>query len=217
MLIKSVITQYNNCRTSGTNFFVMAYRHLLYRMKGKNIKCHQKVTISGVENITTNGVVSIGIDEVGFMLPSDKTFINVRGRIQFNGPYSIGRGCRIDIGPNGHVIIGSGGYVNALSTFIILHRLVIGDRCAISWNCQFLDDDFHQLNYEGKSEKGGRNDIIIGDHVWIGSNVCVYKGSIIPGGCVVAANSVVRDSFDEENVLLAGNPARIIKRNISWE
>jgi hypothetical protein len=28
---------------------------------------------------------------------------------------------------------------------------------------------------------------------------------------------VVKGCFDEENVLIAGNPAKVIKRNISWQ
>ncbi len=95
-----------------------------------------------------------------------------------------------------------------------MHKLKIGDNCAISWNCQFLDEDFHEIKYQGKKETP--EEIIIGNKVWIGSNVCVYKGTFIPNGCVIASNSVVKGGFEEENVLIAGNPAKVIKRNISW-
>jgi serine acetyltransferase len=34
---------------------------------------------------------------------------------------------------------------------------------------------------------------------------------------VIAANSVVTRSVEEKNILLAGHPAKIIKREIEWK
>ena len=92
----------------------------------------------------------------------------------------------------------------------------MGDGCSISWGCQFLDDDFHDLEYEGRTEVLNPQ-IKIGSHVWIGSRVSVLKGAVIPDGCVVAANSVVNKVFTEKNCLLAGNPAKVIRRDVSWK
>ncbi|MEJ7665610.1 MAG: hypothetical protein WKG07_41865 [Hymenobacter sp.] len=61
------------------------------------------------------------------------------------------------------------------------------------------------------------NDIVLGDRVWIGSRVSIFKGTVIPSGCVVASNSVVKGVFTEENALLAGNPAKVVKRNVQWQ
>ena len=96
-----------------------------------------------------------------------------------------------------------------------MHNLKIGENCAISWNCQFLDEDFHQFDYEGKKEIKN-NAIEIGSKVWIGSNVSLYKGVRIPNGSIIASDSVVKGTFDDENILIAGNPAKIIKRNVKW-
>ena len=110
--------------------------------------------------------------------------------------------------------VGTNSYINPFSNFIIMHGIDIGDNCAISWECQFLDETFHEIYYEGKKERDHK--ISIGDHVWVGSRVSIYSGSKIPKGCVVASNSVVKGIFSEENALIAGNPAVIIKRNITW-
>ena len=59
--------------------------------------------------------------------------------------------------------------------------------------------------------------LMIGPHVWIGSSVTVLKGAVIPDGCVIAAGSVVCSKFEMKNALIAGNPARVIRENISWE
>ncbi|PZX19158.1 acetyltransferase-like isoleucine patch superfamily enzyme [Breznakibacter xylanolyticus] len=159
--------------------------------------------------------IKIGLDKTGFIHPKTKTLLNVKGKLIFKGKFAISRGCSFDIGENACVEIGDGGYINGNTNIIIMHELKIGRQCAISWNCQFLDEDFHSIYYEGKKEK--KSGIIIGDKVWIGCNVKLYKGTKIADNCVIAADSVVRGCFDETNCLIAGNPAKIIKRNVTWE
>jgi len=95
------------------------------------------------------------------------------------------------------------------------HKLTIGDDCAISWNCQFLDDDHQEIFYSDKQQK--KNGIIIGNHVWIGCGAQIYKGTVIPNGCVIASNSVVKAEFTSQNSLIGGVPARIIKSNVEWD
>lgn len=52
---------------------------------------------------------------------------------------------------------------------------------------------------------------IIGDNTYIGPGAKLYGKIVIPNGCVIGANSVVNKSFEEENVCIAGAPAKIIK------
>ena len=181
----------------------------------KNILSHSKVKIYGIKNIEINGLLEIGVYTNEFLHPKDKTLLNIQGKLRFAGSYSIGRGSRIFVAKEGVIEIGKGGHITAFTNFIIRHKLVIGDNCAISWNCQFLDDDRQSIDYIGRKEKA--KEIIIGNHVWIGSGVQMYQGTVIPDGCVVASNSVVRGIFDKENSIIGGVPARIIKENISWK
>ena len=88
----------------------------------------------------------------------------------------------------------------------------VGRGTLISWCCEFLDDDWHACEYEGRQTRA--SGITIGRDVWIGCHVLVLKGWRIPDGCVMAARSVVMGTFTERNALIAGNPARIERRNI---
>lgn len=59
--------------------------------------------------------------------------------------------------------------------------------------------------------------VYIGNHVWIGENVFIMKKGKISDNSIVGAMSVVTKKFDEEYVVIAGNPARICKRNVMWD
>lgn len=52
--------------------------------------------------------------------------------------------------------------------------------------------------------------VVIGNNVWLGSNVCVMPGVTIGDGAVVAANSVVTKDVPSMT-MVGGVPARIIK------
>ena len=79
-----------------------------------------------------------------------------------------------------------------------------------------MDTDFHNtINLETGKISMINKPIIIGDRVWLGMRSVVLKGSNIPNGSIVAANSLVNKSYDIENCLLAGNPAEIRKMNVN--
>ncbi|MBX2932022.1 MAG: acyltransferase [Chitinophagaceae bacterium] len=214
--MRTIVALYKKCKKSDSSFIMVFTRLLINQfIYKKTILLHQKVTLKGIRNIQCHKKIEIGIGYVGFMHKTDKTFLNINGHLNIKGNYNIGRGCRFDIGKNATVSIGDGGYINCNSSVIIMHKLSIGDNCAISWNCQFLDEDFHVIDYEGK--KNTPNSIEIGNHVWIGCGVKVYKGTKIPDGCVIASDSVVKGIFDKQNCLIGGNPAKILQENIQWE
>jgi len=183
-------------------------------MRGKRIVTSNRVRIQGLENIFPEETLSIGLSHYGFMSNKERTFFNVKGKLTFKGHFSVAKGCRFDVGQEAEVEFGSG-YMSPDTHIIIMHGLTVGDDCAISWGCQLLDDDFHKLEYEGR-KKPTNSKINIGSHVWLGNRVTVLKGAVIPDGCVVASNSLVNQVFTEKNCLLAGNPAKIVKRDVKW-
>ena len=57
--------------------------------------------------------------------------------------------------------------------------------------------------------------VIIGDYVWIGSNVHILKGVTIGDGAVITANSVVTSNVPAR-CMASGNPAKVVSENIIW-
>lgn len=95
-------------------------------------------------------------------------------------------------------------------------KCLIGDSCMFSEQVvirlsdthSVLDLDGNLLNYGGLVE--------IGDHVWCGREVRILKNASIGNDSIIGASSVVTKRFDENNIAIGGNPAKIIKRNINW-
>ncbi len=95
----------------------------------------------------------------------------------------------------------------------------IGRDVMISWDVAILSNDGHAVFDIGSGKNinydGNLHSIIIEDHVWIGRGSTVLKDTVIGVGCILGANSVVKGNYPN-NCMIAGNPARIIRTDISW-
>lgn len=100
--------------------------------------------------------------------------------------------------------------------------IYIGENTCIGGNCKILDNDFHPIEVETRNNllrdpNGGERNLVpskeihIGKNCFIGCNSIILKGTVLGEGCVVGAGAVVSGKF-EDNCVIAGNPAVIIKR-----
>lgn len=80
----------------------------------------------------------------------------------------------------------------------------IGEKSGVAFGAAILTHDF--IN-------GGRKETRIGKWCHIGAHVIVMPGVTIGEGCIVAAGSVVMRDI-EAHSLVAGNPARVVEKNI---
>ncbi|GIM45586.1 hypothetical protein DNHGIG_11350 [Collibacillus ludicampi] len=144
----------------------------------------------------------------------DRNVIQVAdgGTLEIDGQVCLGPGVRILVGPNARLKIGDRSYITANSRVIVKSDIEIGSDCAISWDVQLMDTDFHHIQPGCPNTKK----ITIGNRVWIGSRATILKGVTIGDGAVVAAGSVVTKDVPP-NTLVGGNPARVIRENIKWK
>lgn len=95
-------------------------------------------------------------------------------------------------------------------------ELIIGDDCMISWGVDIWCTDVHTIMDEDGNPKNFGRYIELGKHVWIGKDSKIGKNVRIADNCIIGWGSIVTKGTEETNVILAGNPAKIIKRNIDW-
>ena len=95
-------------------------------------------------------------------------------------------------------------------------KIIIGKDCMFAYGIVVRTGDHHSI----LDDKGERinlsKDIVIGNHVWIAQNAFLLKGVQIDDNCIIGACSVVTKSFQGKKLVLAGNPAKVIKTDVSW-
>jgi acetyltransferase-like isoleucine patch superfamily enzyme len=92
----------------------------------------------------------------------------------------------------------------------------IGQDCAIAWDVDILDTDFHTIIDPDGKPRPNHAPIRIGDRVWVGVGAKIPKGVTIGHDAVVAAGAVVTRAVPPRT-LVAGSPARIIKQIAGWK
>lgn len=124
--------------------------------------------------------------------------------------------------PEAKIVIGNNVGISG-ATIYARKSIYIGDNTAIGGNCKILDNDFHPIDMEERikllaNKYGGEateqipaKDICIGKNCFLGCNSIILKGTILGDGCVVGAGAVVSGKFDN-NCVIAGNPAKVIRR-----
>ncbi|WP_368251577.1 chorismate mutase [Enterococcus sp. 2201sp1_2201st1_B8_2201SCRN_220225] len=115
---------------------------------------------------------------------------------------------RFDYGYNIHV--GKQFYANFDCTFLDICPITFGDNCMLGPGVQILTatHPLHPAKRNSGLEAG--KPITIGDNAWLGGGVIIIPGVTLGDNVVVAAGAVVTKSFGD-NVVLGGNPARVIK------
>ena len=172
-----------------------------------------------IKNCNINpGMIRIGFGDVGiFDNVLSRTIIQLDGEIIFYGKASIGHGSKISVGRNGILEIGENFTITAETSIICHKKIKFGNNVLISWENLFMDIDFHKIKSIENNIINEPKEIFIGNNVWIGCRNTILKGSQILNSCVIGSNSLINKKFDKNNILIAGNPAKILKENIIWE
>lgn len=134
-------------------------------------------------------------------------FGKVKGDFFIFSPLKCGVGYNIEIG--NYVIINSNCSLLDGAKIIFKNNIWVGP------NCGFYTSG-HSLNPEKRLHGYGyANPITIEDNVWIGANTIIVSGEksgiIVGANSVIAAGSVVTKDVPP-NVLVAGSPAKIIRK-----
>lgn len=97
-------------------------------------------------------------------------------------------------------------------------KVLVGEDCMFSRDIYISTGDGHSIINDKGIRTNSSKDIYIKNHVWIGTQTIIHKGTIIGNNSIVGAGSICISKYSgEDNVIYAGNPAQIIKRNIDWK
>ena len=95
----------------------------------------------------------------------------------------------------------------------------IGKKCMFSYDINLYNTDAHPiLDIHTKEIVNKVKGIEIGDHCWIGRGASVLKNTKLAEDCIVGWGSVISgDKSKKPHCVYAGNPARLVKENVTWD
>jgi len=138
----------------------------------------------------------------------------------------IGKNCRFHQGSN-IWLVGFGGRldIGEGTTFEKVHLAVsepdsaitIGRGCMFAYDIDVRTGDSHAILDRVTNDRiNNPEDVRIGNHVWVAAHSRILKGVTIPDDSVVATGSIVTKKFTQKGIIIAGNPARMVKEGINW-
>ena len=96
-------------------------------------------------------------------------------------------------------------------------KLEIKDDCLFSSEIYITTTDSHSIIdiTTGQRVNPSQN-VLICNHVWVGHKATILKGVSIADNAIIGSGAIVSRTVGETNVIVAGNPAKVVKRNIDW-
>ncbi len=106
--------------------------------------------------------------------------------------------------------------MNSKSTMIAGHHITVGQDVMLARNVVVYDSDFHDLLNEQGEKINTPEEVVISNHVWIGTNSMILKGVHIKSDSVIAGGTIITSDVDSST--LAGNHHLIneIRSHINW-
>lgn len=204
-----------------TIFFNFYYFDLKTAVKLPVLISHRVSLQSMNGKVKIRGPIESGMIHIGFH--ENRAFDQRRdravwhleeGSIIFKGSAMIGNGTKLAV--TGRMECGADFRISGNSQIICGNHMCFGEDVLIGYNNIFLDYDAHAIyDKETGNVINSPRPILIGNHVWIGANCKVLKGTNIKEHTMVGLGSLVNRAYEEENVILAGCPAKVIKRSVT--
>lgn len=101
---------------------------------------------------------------------------------------------------------------NHNSTLDIGNNVMFARNCLIQ-TCDshcMMDCDTHELLNNDETH------MVFGDNIWCAQGTVILKKAMIPSRTIIGCGSTVTKPFAQENTVIAGVPARVVRKNITW-
>jgi len=182
---------------------------------GRNIKTALSLALRGASIVCRKAYCAVNYIFSGFTYgkthPSN--YIAYRANIRGRDNIYLGRDFRIypgatlwcisfTAGDNVSINLGS----HVFGNVTLGNHVMIAPNVVIAGGSHGTELNGTPMLLQPSSSKG----VTIGDDVWIGANAVILDGVTLGNGVIVGAGAVVTKSVDE-NMVVAGNPASVIR------
>lgn len=99
----------------------------------------------------------------------------------------------------------NGGMYLSASNGIHIHN-----SCLLANSVKIISGNHNSKSFDDKAVK--EKPVMIEKNCWLGAGAIILPGVHLKASTIVGAGAVVTKSFEEGNIIIAGNPAKIIKK-----
>ncbi|MFW9929155.1 MAG: acyltransferase [Candidatus Thorarchaeota archaeon] len=182
---------------------LLSVKHLIFVGANTKLYCKSLMHFNGTINIDRNCIIN-ALSTEGIIFGKNIS-IGKYTTIECSGTLrDIGKG--LIVGNN--VGLGTNGFFGCAGGIVIGKDTIFGNFVSMHSENHIFDNFETPIRLQGVTRQG----IVIGENCWIGAKATILDGANIGNGCIVAAGSVVTRGFYEENSIIGGVPARIIKK-----
>lgn len=117
------------------------------------------------------------------------------------------------------ILIGDYAHIRGEAELVCMEgtKLIIGKNFGMSSETIIRTGDGHRIfDLTSGIRTNTAEDIIIGNDCWVARRAVILKGCSLNDFTILGTGALVTKSFAEKNIILGGNPAKIIKRNVTW-
>lgn len=174
-----------------------------------SLKGHIKINCDKIYR----GMIKIG-SRGSDIFPRLSSVITIDGNLEIGENTELGNGISLVIKKNANLVLHNRVRIGAFSKIYCSDKIEIFSEVDLSWNCQVFDTNFHQIqNIENGMIYPINSPIKIGTHCWIGNNVTIMKGTVLPDYTIVASNSLCNKDYSKIPLysVLAGCPVKAKK------
>ncbi|MED1791099.1 hypothetical protein P4V54_00300 [Brevibacillus nitrificans] len=198
-----------------------------------------KIVFLGYNSIVNIGKSTSAQENVEIFLEDDASlsigdnfsiYRNTKWHLLPSAIVSIGDNCKFEedsqltCGKQSEIRIGNGTLFGSRYWMVANKQtqIKIGKDCLFSRDIMIRTNDGHSIfdihtgrNINSLLKDQHKKSITINDHVWVGAKCTILYNSNIGKGSIVGAHSLTKKEYPN-NCIIAGNPARVIKKDIAW-
>lgn len=125
-------------------------------------------------------------------------------------------------GGKNNLLVDIGNRVTFMNTAITCFEedssIIVGDDCIFSYDTVLYNTDGHPIYaIDGDEPLNRAHQIKLGKRIWVAHSVVILKNVELGNNLILGRGALVNKSCLQDNCVLAGMPARIVKENVRWE
>lgn len=173
----------------------------LMRIIRNTISVLYSATRFGLYKIVLGKRFSAGLIER--ISPNVQIFVGKGASLFLGNKIRIHGNSRLTIDMGGVLSIGENTALNRNNGIFCFKNIKIGRNCIFGPNVLIYDHDHDFRNPMGiKANQYTKEEVVIGDDVWLGANVVILKGTKLGNGCVVGAGAVISGTYKDGSVII---------------